>query len=87
MPPIPGPRSRRPGPASAIDPPAGRAFLRGEVVEAPLARGGARTHLPLLDGSDTVGAMVLTLDGVGEEDRRLLRRLADPAADRCRPHP
>ncbi|GAA3120699.1 hypothetical protein GCM10020254_79850 [Streptomyces goshikiensis] len=38
-------------------------------------------HLPLLDGSDTVGVMVLTLEDVGDEDRRLLRRLAGLVAD------
>lgn len=33
-------------------------------------------YLPLLDGSDQVGVMALTLDTVSDDDRRLLRRLA-----------
>ncbi|WP_371640324.1 PP2C family protein-serine/threonine phosphatase [Streptomyces virginiae] len=68
-------------PEPVIDSPAGRAFLRGEAVEVPLAGGGVRMYLPLLDGSDTVGVMVLTLDDVGQDDRRLLRRLAGLVAD------
>ncbi len=58
--PLPGRRLHVSQPEPVIDSPAGRAFLRGEVVEVPLARGGVRMYLPLLDGSDTVGVMVLT---------------------------
>ncbi|WP_116245410.1 PP2C family protein-serine/threonine phosphatase [Nocardiopsis sp. FIRDI 009] len=61
--------------------PAGRAFLRVEVVEVPQPRGGVRVYLPLLDGSDEVGVMALTLDAVGDDDRRLLGRLASLVAD------
>ncbi|MGP4109475.1 PP2C family protein-serine/threonine phosphatase [Streptomyces sp. 4N509B] len=59
---------------------AGTAFLRGATVEVPEA-GGVRMYLPLLDGSDQVGVMVLTLDTVDDDDRRLLRRLAGLVAD------
>ncbi|MFE5804992.1 PP2C family protein-serine/threonine phosphatase [Streptomyces sp. NPDC056491] len=79
--PLPGRKLHVSQPQPVIDSPAGRAFLRGEVVEVPQARGGVRMYLPLLDGSDTVGVMVLTLDGIGEDDRRLLRRLAGLVAD------
>jgi serine phosphatase RsbU (regulator of sigma subunit) len=37
--------------------------------------------LPLLDGSDEIGVMALTLDKVDDDDRRLLRRLAGLVAD------
>jgi serine phosphatase RsbU (regulator of sigma subunit) len=38
-------------------------------------------YLPLLDGSDQVGVMALTLDSVRADDRRFLRRLASLVAD------
>ncbi|MFB6511394.1 PP2C family protein-serine/threonine phosphatase [Streptomyces virginiae] len=79
--PLPGRKLHVSQPEPVIDSPAGRAFLRGEAVEVPLAGGEVRMYLPLLDGSDTVGVMVLTLDDVGEDDRRLLRRLAGLVAD------
>ncbi|MFE3993860.1 PP2C family protein-serine/threonine phosphatase [Streptomyces goshikiensis] len=79
--PLPGKKLHVSQPEPVIDSAAGRAFLRGQAVELPLARGGVRMYLPLLDGSDTVGVMVLTLDDVGEDDRRLLRRLAGLVAD------
>ncbi|MFD5513778.1 PP2C family protein-serine/threonine phosphatase [Streptomyces sp. NPDC127051] len=78
---LPGRKLHVSQPEPVIDSPAGRAFLRGEAVEVPLARGGVRMYLPLLDGSDTVGVMALTLDDVGEDDRRLLGRLAGLVAD------
>lgn len=59
---------------------AGEAFLRKTTIEEPLA-GGIQMHLPLLDGSDTVGVMTVTLDRVDDHDRRLLRRLAGLVAD------
>lgn len=40
-----------------------------------------RMYLPLLDGSDEVGVMALTLDPVGDDGRRLLRRLAGLVVD------
>ncbi|MFE2610887.1 PP2C family protein-serine/threonine phosphatase [Streptomyces mirabilis] len=68
-------------PEPMADSPAGRAFLSEDVVEVPQAHGGVRMYLPLLDGSDQVGVMALTLDAVGDDDRRLLRRLAGLVAD------
>lgn len=59
---------------------AGEAFLAGRVVEDPQPD-GVRMYLPLLDGSDEVGVLVLTLDRVRDNDRRLLRRLAGLVAD------
>jgi len=59
---------------------AGTAFLRATTVEVA-EEGGIRMYLPLLDGSDQVGVMVLTLDSVDDDDRRLLRRLAGLVAD------
>lgn len=58
----------------------GRAFLHMTVVEEQRAD-GVRMYLPLLDGSDEVGVLALTLDTVDEDDRRLLRRLAGLVAD------
>lgn len=59
---------------------AGRAFLQAAPVEHPQA-GGVRMFLPLLDGTDQVGVLALTLDTVDDDDRRLLRRLAGLVAD------
>ncbi|SEN72552.1 Stage II sporulation protein E (SpoIIE) [Nonomuraea pusilla] len=67
-------------PEPMADSPAGRAFLHAEVVEVAQAR-GVRMYLPLLDGSDQVGVMALTLDAVTDDDRRLLRRLVALVAD------
>ncbi|RNG17727.1 PP2C family protein-serine/threonine phosphatase [Streptomyces botrytidirepellens] len=59
---------------------AGRAFLSAETVEQPQAD-GVRVFLPLLDGSDEVGVLAVTLSSVDDDDRRLLRRLAGLVAD------
>jgi hypothetical protein len=59
---------------------AGRAFLEATPVEVPRAD-GVRMFLPLLDGSDQVGVLGLTMDSVDDDDRRLLRRLAGLIAD------
>jgi hypothetical protein len=78
--PLPG-RGLTVGEAKPIDgSPAGTAFLHGAPVEVPQA-GSVRMYLPLLDGSDQVGVMVLTLDTVDDDDRRLLGRLAGLVAD------
>ncbi|MGW2553187.1 PP2C family protein-serine/threonine phosphatase [Streptomyces sp. NPDC001635] len=79
--PLPGRKLHVSQPQPVIDSPAGRAFLRGQVVEVPQAHGGVRMYLPLLDGSDQVGVMALTLGTVCADDRRLLRRLASLVAD------
>ncbi|MFB4308219.1 PP2C family protein-serine/threonine phosphatase [Actinomadura sp. GTD37] len=60
--------------------PAGRAFLSETAVEQSQPD-GVRMFLPLLDGSDEIGVMALTLDKVDDDDRRLLRRLAGLVAD------
>ncbi|WP_329155223.1 serine/threonine-protein phosphatase [Streptomyces sp. NBC_01456] len=59
---------------------AGAAFLYGAPVEVP-QDDGVRMYLPLLDGSDQVGVLALTLNTVDDDDRRLLRRLAGLVAD------
>lgn len=59
---------------------AGEAFLRLTAVEDE-QDDGVRMYLPLLDGSDEVGVMAITLDTVEDDDRRLLRRLAGLVAD------
>ncbi|MFF3874952.1 PP2C family protein-serine/threonine phosphatase [Streptomyces sp. NPDC001978] len=59
---------------------AGRAFLEATPVEVPRAD-GVRMYLPLLDGSDQVGVLGVTMDRVDDDDRRLLRRLAGLIAD------
>ncbi|MEU4821558.1 PP2C family protein-serine/threonine phosphatase [Actinomadura sp. NPDC023710] len=59
---------------------AGRAFLTERIVEDPQTD-GVRMFLPLLDGSDEIGVMSLTLDEVDDDERRLLRRLAGLVAD------
>ncbi|WP_329390509.1 PP2C family protein-serine/threonine phosphatase [Streptomyces sp. NBC_01716] len=79
--PLPGGKLHVGQPEPMADSPAGRAFLRADVVEVPQAHGGVRMYLPLLDGSDQVGVMALTLPAVGDDDRRLLRRLAGLVAD------
>ncbi|WP_326650981.1 MULTISPECIES: PP2C family protein-serine/threonine phosphatase [unclassified Streptomyces] len=62
------------------DSPAGTAFLNRKTVEVP-HDGSVRMYLPLLDGSDQIGVMAVTLESVDDDDRRLLRRLAGLVAD------
>ena len=78
--PLPGRRLTVGAPEPIGDSHAGTAFLQTTTVEVPQAD-GVRMYLPLLDGSDQVGVMVLTLDTVDDDDRRLLRRLAGLVAD------
>ncbi|MFE4614068.1 PP2C family protein-serine/threonine phosphatase [Streptomyces niveus] len=78
--PLPGRKLHVGRPEPMADSPAGRAFLSADVVEVPQAH-GVRMYLPLLGGSDQVGVMAVTLDAVGDDDRRLLRRLAGLVAD------
>lgn len=78
--PLPG-RGLAVGEALSIDDSrAGEAFLHKIPVEETVAD-GVRLYLPLLDGSDEIGVMSVTLDAVGTDDRRLLRRLAGLVAD------
>ncbi|NBE53661.1 PP2C family protein-serine/threonine phosphatase [Streptomyces boluensis] len=79
--PLPGRKLHVGQPEPMVGSPAGRAFLLAVIVEAASTRGGVRMYLPLLDGSDTVGVLALTMDAVGDDDRRLLRRLAGLVAD------
>lgn len=60
---------------------AGRAFSTEETVEERLPDGSVRLHLPLLDGSNRVGVLGLTLPRVTDYDRQLAQRLAGLAAD------
>lgn len=78
--PLPGRRLTVGGPEPVEGSPAGKAFLSRKTVEVP-QDGTVRMYLPLLDGSDQVGAMAVTLDSVDDDDRRLLRRLAGLVAD------
>ncbi|WP_331750200.1 MULTISPECIES: PP2C family protein-serine/threonine phosphatase [unclassified Streptomyces] len=78
--PLPGRRLTVGDPEPVEGSPAGEAFLSRKAVEVPLD-GTVRMYLPLLDGSDQVGAMAVTLDSVDDDDRRLLRRLAGLVAD------
>ncbi|UQA93641.1 PP2C family protein-serine/threonine phosphatase [Streptomyces halobius] len=78
--PLPGRRLAVGEPESIGDSQAGTAFLKATPVEVPQAD-GVRMYLPLLDGSDQVGVLTLTLDTVDDDDRRLLRRLAGLIAD------
>ncbi|WP_406729684.1 PP2C family protein-serine/threonine phosphatase [Streptomyces sp. GD-15H] len=59
---------------------AGRAFQEARRVEVPQAD-GVRVYLPLLDGGDQMGVLAVTLNGIHDDDRRLLRRIAALVAD------
>jgi serine phosphatase RsbU (regulator of sigma subunit) len=77
---LPGRRLLVGEPEPIADSPAGTAFLYATPVEVPQAD-GLRMYLPLLDGSDHVGVMAVTMETVDDDDRRLLRRLAGLVAD------
>ena len=69
------------GPDQPIDDSlAGLAFQTDEIVERPWVD-VVRLYVPLLDGTDRVGVLVLTLDQISEHHRRLIRRLAGLVAD------
>jgi serine phosphatase RsbU (regulator of sigma subunit) len=53
----------------------GRAFAANTPVEVPAEGGGTRIWLPMLNGTDRVGVLGVTVDRVDEEVRRLVRRL------------
>jgi hypothetical protein len=78
--PLPGRGLLVGGPEPITGSPAGKAFLNATTVEVPQAD-GVRMYLPLLDGSDQVGVMAVTLDAVDNDERRLLGRLAGLVAD------
>lgn len=60
---------------------AGRAFTTQTPAEAPAPAGGRRLWLPLLDGTDRVGVLGLTLVEPTERERRWCHHLADLVAD------
>jgi Stage II sporulation protein E (SpoIIE) len=60
---------------------AGQAFSSEQPVEEPLPDGSVRLHLPMLDGSDRVGVLGLTLPRLDDHDRQLAQRLAGLVAD------
>ncbi len=68
-------------PLPIADSPAGQAFSTEESVEEPLPDGSVRLHLPLLDGSNRVGVLGLTLPRLNDYDRQLAQRLAGLVAD------
>ncbi|WP_406400399.1 serine/threonine-protein phosphatase [Streptomyces sp. NBC_00879] len=78
--PLPGRRLTVGEPEPIEDSLAGKAFLNRRALEVP-QDGSVRMYLPLLDGSDQIGVMAVTLDNVDDDDRRLLRRLAGLVAD------
>jgi hypothetical protein len=61
--------------------PSGQAFVSDDVVEEELPDGSVRLHLPMLDGSDRVGVLLVRLPAVADADRRLAQRLAGLVAD------
>lgn len=61
--------------------PAGAAFRTDQRCEVPQADGAVRLFLPMLDGSDRVGVLALTLPEADDNDRRLAQRLAGLTAD------
>ncbi|MFF4014487.1 PP2C family protein-serine/threonine phosphatase [Streptomyces sp. NPDC001843] len=78
--PLPGRKLVIGAPEAISDSIAGQAFLKADIVEVP-QNGAVRMFLPMLDGSDQIGVLALTLDEVDDDDRRLLRRLASLVAD------
>jgi hypothetical protein len=60
---------------------AGTAFRTDTPCEVRLPGGGVRLFIPMLDGSDRVGVLALTLPQVDDNDRRLALRIAGLTAD------
>jgi serine phosphatase RsbU (regulator of sigma subunit) len=58
----------------------GRAFAANTPVEIS-ADGGTRIWLPMLDGTDRVGVLGVTVERVDDDTRRLARRLAGLVAE------
>ncbi|MCV2488139.1 serine/threonine-protein phosphatase [Geodermatophilus sp. YIM 151500] len=59
----------------------GEAFVTDDRVEEPLPDGSVRLYLPMLDGSDRVGVLGLTLPALDDVDRRIAQRAAGLVAD------
>ncbi|SDE60701.1 Stage II sporulation protein E (SpoIIE) [Blastococcus fimeti] len=68
-------------PASIDDSSAGTAFRTDRPCEVAQPDGGVRLFVPMLDGSDRVGVLALTLPRVDDNDRRLAQRIAGLTAD------
>ncbi|WP_091939353.1 PP2C family protein-serine/threonine phosphatase [Trujillonella endophytica] len=68
-------------PADIATTPAGQAFRTDHRCEVPQPDGSVRLYVPMLDGSDRVGVLALTLPEVDDNDRRLAQRLAGLTAD------
>jgi hypothetical protein len=60
---------------------AGTAFRTDRPCEVGQPDGGVRLFMPMLDGSDRVGVLGLTLPAVDDNDRRLAQRIAGLTAD------
>ncbi len=60
---------------------AGTAFRTDSPHEVAQPDGGVRLFMPMLDGSDRVGVLALTLPRVDDNDRRLAQRIAGLTAD------
>ncbi len=59
----------------------GRAFAANTPVEVPAEEGGTRLWLPMLNGSDRVGVLAVTVQSVNDDVRRLARRLTGLVAE------
>jgi hypothetical protein len=68
-------------PSPIDDSPAGTAFRTDSPCEVAQADGSVRLYMPMLDGSDRVGVLALTLPAVDDNDRRLAQRIAGLTAD------
>src|SRR5689334_21513907 len=80
---VPFPSEEGAGPDEMLEPLAvdstlaGRAFQRIEILMQPNRAGDATVWLPLLDGTERVGVLAVTVGDVGAE-------LTDPLEDRLR---
>jgi serine phosphatase RsbU (regulator of sigma subunit) len=59
----------------------GRAFAANTAVEVPAECGGTRIWLPMLNGTDRVGVLGVTVEHVDDDIRRLARRLTGLVAE------
>jgi serine phosphatase RsbU (regulator of sigma subunit) len=78
--PLPG-GGEDPEPAPVDGSLAGRAFATNDPVEAPTSDGRTRLWLPMLDGTDRVGVLGVTVDDVDDGLRRTARHLAGLVAE------
>ena len=79
LPLLAGSKEREEEPISASAP--GRAFARNTPVEVPAEGGGTRIWLPMLNGTDRVGVLGVTVAKVDDDTRRLARRLTGLVAE------